>query len=160
MDGFLTELQRLALLVGEMPIECWIRRTFVNGLPQHIRGLLRSSTRMEELSMQKLLERARAILIDEKALEEPVAALRSGQVPLAQAPRDDYLITSICFRCGGPNHLAKNCLTRNNGWNHNREVRPVMRCYRCGKARHVRRNCPGNRAGDEELVPASAPNKT
>ena len=154
VDEFLMELQCLALLMGEMLPECWIRCGFVNGLPNHFKRLLRSSTRMEVLSLQELLERARAILINEKALEEPVAAaLQSGQVLLTQALCDDCpMTTSTYFRYGGPNHLSRNCLTWNSRWNQYCEVSPAMCYYWCGKAGHLRRNCPGNGVRDEEFA--------
>ena len=52
MHTFLTDLQRLALLLGEISPECWIKGDFVNGLPSHVRGLLRSSARMESLTLR------------------------------------------------------------------------------------------------------------
>ena len=149
VDKFLMELQRLALLIGEMPLECWIRSTFLNGLLHHVKGLLKSSTRMEVLSLQELLEKRKAILINEKA-----SAIWGGP-PCDNCPTT----TSTCFRCGSLNHLVRNCLTRNSGWNKNHEVCPAMLCYQCGKVGHLQRNCPENRVADEELVPASSPNK-
>ena len=56
-DEFLTDLQRLAQLVRETPPECWIKSTFVNGLP-------RTSTRLETLTLREVLERAHAMLVD------------------------------------------------------------------------------------------------
>ena len=50
-DEFLKDLQRLARLVGETPPECWIKSAFVNGQPSDVKGLLRSSTRLETLTL-------------------------------------------------------------------------------------------------------------
>ena len=63
-DEFLTDLQRLARLVGETPPECWIKSALVNGLPSDVKGLLRSSSRLEILTLREVLERARAVLVN------------------------------------------------------------------------------------------------
>ena len=57
-DEFLTDLQRLARLVGETRPECWIKSAFVNGLPSGVKGLLWSSPRLETLTFREVLERA------------------------------------------------------------------------------------------------------
>ena len=74
VDEFLTDLQQLARLVEEMPPECWIKSAFVNGLPSHVRGLLRSSTRLETITLRELLERALAVLVDTR-VEHLAAAM-------------------------------------------------------------------------------------
>ena len=72
-NEFLTDLQRLARLVWETPPECWIKSAFVNGLPNDVKGLLRSSTRLETLTLREVLERARAVLVDTR--DEDMAAV-------------------------------------------------------------------------------------
>ena len=72
-DEFLTDLQQLARLVGETPPECWINSAFVNGLPSDVKGLLRSSTRLEILTLREVLERAPAVLVDTR--DEHLAAV-------------------------------------------------------------------------------------
>ena len=78
VDEFLMDLQRLARLVGEISPECWMKSAFINGLPSHVRGLLRSSTRMETLTLKELLERAHAVLVDTRD-EHLAAAVRPKQ---------------------------------------------------------------------------------
>ena len=56
----------ISTIVGETPPECWIKSAFVNGLPSNVKGLLRSSTRLEALTLREVLERARAMLVDTK----------------------------------------------------------------------------------------------
>ena len=72
-DEFLTDLQQLARLVGETPPECCIKSALVNGMPSDVKGLLRSSTRLETLTLREVLERARAVLVDTR--DEHLAAL-------------------------------------------------------------------------------------
>ena len=64
VDESLTDLPRLAWLVGEMLPECWMKSAFVNKLLSHVRKPLRLSTRIETLILRELLERACAILVD------------------------------------------------------------------------------------------------
>ena len=67
----LTDLQQLVRLVGVMPPECWMKST-INGLPSHVRGLFRLSTRIETLTLRDLLERAHAMLVETR--DEHLAA--------------------------------------------------------------------------------------
>ena len=59
----------------------------------------------------------------------------------------------LCFACGGPNHLAKDCLQRRR---QNGGQRGSGRCHRCGNGGHNAATCPGNGAG-EGSAPASSP---
>ena len=61
VDEFFAELQRLAQLVGGLLPEHWLTCAFVSGLPQHIKHLLRASSRMETMSAEQLLTQARAV---------------------------------------------------------------------------------------------------
>ena len=74
MDEFFAELQRLAWLVaGPLP-ESWLTCTFVSGLPQHVKNLLCASSRMEMMSVEQLLTRARAVMTDNEGPAELAAA--------------------------------------------------------------------------------------
>ena len=64
VDEFFDELRRLARLVGGPLPEHLLTCTFVSGLPQHVKHLLRTSSRMETMSAEQLLTRARAIMTD------------------------------------------------------------------------------------------------
>ena len=48
-----------------------MKGAFVNGLASYVRGLFRSSSRMESLTLKEILERARAIFLDTKEEKEP-----------------------------------------------------------------------------------------
>ena len=102
----LTFVQRL--WTSSLPPECW-KNAFISGLPSHVRGLLQSSTRMETQTLREVPERARAILLDTK--DKHLAA--------ATQPKQASLILGLyktsqrglnCFRCRGPNHLARDCM--------------------------------------------------
>ena len=110
-DEFLTDLQRLARLVGETPPECCIKSAFVNGLPSDVKGLLRSSSRLETLTLREVLERARAVLMDTRD-EHLAAVARPEQTSYTPNILKSRQSNVTCFRCGGPNHLARDCMQR------------------------------------------------
>ena len=96
-DKFLTDLQRSARLVGEMPPECWIKSAFINGLWSHIRRLLRSSTRLKTLTLREVLEKAHAILVDTRD-EHLATAVQPEQASHNQT--FTKLVSDVtCFRC-------------------------------------------------------------
>ena len=111
VDEFQTDLQRLARLVGEMSPECWMKSAFINGLPSHIRELLRSSTKLETLTLRELQERAHALLVDTRD-EHLAAAVRPEQASHTPNLHKTGQSDITCFRCGGPNHLARDCVQR------------------------------------------------
>ena len=55
VDEFLAKLRRLVRLVGDLLPECWLACAFVSGLPQHVRQLLRATSRMETMTADQLL---------------------------------------------------------------------------------------------------------
>ena len=52
VDEFFAELWRLAQLVGGPLPEHWLMCAFVSGLPQHVKHLLRASSKMETMSAE------------------------------------------------------------------------------------------------------------
>lgn len=60
-DVYLAELQRLATLFGglnDRALAC----AFVSGLPEEIRQLLRAGSHMEDLDLDQILTRTRAVV--------------------------------------------------------------------------------------------------
>ncbi|KHJ40057.1 hypothetical protein D918_09885 [Trichuris suis] len=74
-DVFLADLRRLASLFGGIP-EKAVACAFVSGLPDNVRQPLRAGARMEDLSLNQILTRARAIIADDQGSQEssPYAA--------------------------------------------------------------------------------------
>ncbi|KAK9456255.1 zinc knuckle domain-containing protein-containing protein [Dipodascopsis uninucleata] len=58
--------------------------------------------------------------------------MRTGLIP-----RIGYIPgrTATCYKCGGPNHYARDCQAQ------------TMKCYACGKLGHISRDCPSPNGG-------------
>ena len=122
----------------------------VNGLPRHVKGLLRLSTRMETLTLRELLERARTVLVDTRN-EHLAAAVRPKQAShTPNLHQSDF----NCFRFGGP---ARDCMQR--GSVRNQRERSAMRCYLCNKTGHLVKNCPGKRKQGRDVSATLSPVK-
>ena len=67
VDVYLAELRRLSILIGGLPDRA-IACAFVAGLPDKVRRMLRSSSRMDDLTTIQILARARALMIEERTM--------------------------------------------------------------------------------------------
>ena len=109
-DVHLAELRRLASLFGGMTDKA-LTCAFVACLPEGVRQLLRAGSRFKTLALDQILGQARAVLKDDGTVESsqgscPGASMKPTMEVCAAS-------TSLrCYICGGPNHLAKDCLTR------------------------------------------------
>ena len=108
LDKFFAELRWLAWLVGGPLPERWLTCAFVSGLPRHVKHLLHASSRMETMNVEQLLTRARAVMTDDEGPAE-LAAASTRRIPSESKMRSDDR-KFACYRCGGPNHMAKDCL--------------------------------------------------
>ena len=105
VDKFFAELRRLAQLVGGPLPEHWLTCTFISGLSQRVKHLLHASSRMET---EQVLTRMRAVMTDNEGPTELVAASARRTPSESKVHSDDRKFA--CYRCGGPNHMAKDCL--------------------------------------------------
>ena len=164
VDKFLADLHRLVRLVGEPLPDRWMTCAFVSGLSQHDRQLLRASSRMDTMNVEQLLTRARAIMTDDGGCE--VSAAASVEQPHSNAEVPSSIRcrgTVICYKCSGPNHVARNCtargVTRPEGSDGARNFGRKQRCFRCNKIGHISSECQGNAEREKALAPAFFPSK-
>jgi hypothetical protein len=156
VDVFLADLRKLASSFGGLPDEA-MACAFVAGLPEAVRQLLRASARVEEMDVGQILSRARAIMTDEAPV---VCAAQPGSGGSSRA-------APVCFECGLPNHLAKDCFQRRSARAGQPSVRGSggrgtdrstgRRCFKCGKLGHLASTCPGNGEGEKSPAPVSSP---
>ena len=116
-------LAGLVWLVGEPLPDRWMTCAFMSGLPQHVRQLLRASSWMDTMNVEQLLTRARAIMTDDGGCEVSAAASVGQPHSDAEIPSSIQCSgTVICYKCSGPNHMARNCMAR--GVRQSTEIRP------------------------------------
>lgn len=160
-DVYLADLRRLATLFGGMADKA-LACAFVAGLPEEVRHLLRAGSRMEALDLDQILTRARAVIKDDDATASSETSL--GAMTSPGTEQCAAVTRQRCFVCGGPNHVARDCLARHRGDGKSDETgvggsrlpRRKVRCYRCGALGHFASACSGNERGGEASAPASS----
>ena len=167
VDVYLADLRTLATAFGgvsDKALSC----AFVAGLPESVRQTLRASSRMETMDVGEILQRARAVMVDEPVV---VGAVRSRCEPTKPPPTLHQRApvnseSSGCFECGFPNHRARDCLLRlsrgtrrgtSGGTGGGSMPSGSVKCFRCGGRGHVARNCTGNGEVEKTHAPAFSP---
>ena len=109
------------------------------------------------MSAEQLLTRARAVMTDNEGPAEMAAASASRTPSESKMRSDDRKF--VCYRCSGPNHMARDCLQdrQEKSDSRMRKVRRKKRCYRCGGLGHVALQCQGNAKGEEASASVSFP---
>lgn len=103
-DVYLADLRRLATLIGGMT-DSALTCAFVAGLPESTKRVLRAGSRIENMDLSQVLCRTRAVLAGET--QQSVASVTEKCVSSHNTKSPPPV---ICFKCGQPNHLARNCL--------------------------------------------------
>ena len=101
----------------------------------------------EHMTLEQFLARARALMTEEAEVDEPVAAgarqhLVLPRVPVTppSTPDKQNAVAVQCYKCGGPNHFARDC--RQPEGKSQRALLEI-RCYQCQQQGHVALRCPG-----------------
>ena len=79
VDEYLGDQQDLARLIEENTSDRWFSCAFVSGLPGPVRRQFRGSSRMEHMTLEQILARAKALMTEEAEVDEPVATAAAGR---------------------------------------------------------------------------------
>ena len=116
VDVFLADLRRLSSLFGgvsDRTLAC----SFISGLPFHAREAVIGGCRVQDLSVDSALSRARqAVRSDPRMMAaaaggrpDRTAPGRTGRGPTAANSAYDRRAERRCWVCGDPKHLASRC---------------------------------------------------
>ena len=96
------------------------------------------------MSAEQLLTRARAVMTDNEGPAE-FAADSARRTPSESKVRNDNR-KFACYRCGGRNYMAKDCLHDNQErpYRRIRKVHRKIRCFRCSGLGHIASQYQGN----------------
>ena len=83
---YLGDLQDLARLIEEKTSHRWLSCAFVSGVPGPVRRQLRGSSRMEYMTLEQILARAQALMMEEVEVDEPVSAAAGRHRVLPRVP--------------------------------------------------------------------------
>ena len=143
---------------------------FVTGLPDGVRQVLRAGANINEMKLETILKRARAMLSDkgiglacgvvtasgEGKKEERVEEVCASVVRPVTHSKDEVRGSQRgCFKRGESHHFARHC------WMTTRE-RLGVKFFKCDEVGHVAAKCPvgkpasltGNESRKWELAPA------
>ena len=124
VDVYLSDLRRLARLAN-ISSDVLILRAFVVGLPTVVSRELRATSKLDNLSLDDVVARARALVSE--LVEKPVIAVAENKSFRKNTSSGGQV---KCFKCGGP-HLIKYCPKSDNNF----------LCFKCGKEGHFAKNC-------------------
>ena len=120
VDEYLGDLQDLARLIEENTSDWWLSCAFVSGLPSLVRWQLRGSSRMDHLTLEQILARARALMTEEVEVNEPVAVAAGWHRVLPHVPmgppstpdKQNAVMRRNVFSCDGTyfHYVASRCL--------------------------------------------------
>ena len=155
VDVFLADLKRLASLFGGLSSD-GMCCAFMAGLPDRLKQILRAGARMGSLTLDEVVDRARAVMKDEDDAPDVAAGL-------VRAPRGGRRPVS-CFGCGEIGHLVRHCSRNDRNrreeepqrgqWpGHRSPMRPgrdTIQCFRCRGWGHTAARCASREQSENE----------
>ena len=124
VDSFLNELKRLGRIAGASDMT--LKMDFITGLPQEVSDQLRSTPRIQELSLPKILDMAQSMVQMREERKAAPAAMVTGErkaapTAMPEEERDQSAVAAMrpgprngCYECGR-NHFIRNCPDVKNG---------------------------------------------
>ena len=109
------------------------------------------------MSVEQLLIRERDVMTENEGPTELATASARRTPSESKMHRDDRKFA--CYRCGGPNHMAKDCLQDRQERldSQMRNVHREIHCYRCSGFGHIASQCQGNAKGEDASASVSSP---
>ena len=115
------------------------------------------------MTLEQILARAQALMMEEADVDEPVAVAAGRRqvlphVPVAppSTPNKQNAVAVQCYKCGGPNHFARDCRQPRGK---SQRVLPEILCYQCQQQGHVASRCPGKLGKGREAGTTLSPHK-
>ena len=147
VDVYAAHLKHISSLFGGLTEE-GMTCAFVSGLPDTVKQILRAGARMGELSLNQVVDRARAILCEE------------GARPAVSAGVKQYWHNK-CISCRNENTSHKMRQQSYKGSGDKRGENRTIRCFCCNGVGHIAAQCPskrvsGNEKREERHAPASS----
>ena len=101
------------------------------------------------MSAEQLLTQTRAVITDDEGPAE-LATASARQTPSESKVCSDGR-KFVCYRCGGPNHMVKDCLQDRQERSDCRmhRVHREICCFKCSGLGHIASQCQGNSKGEE-----------
>ena len=107
VDVYLADLKQLSTLFGGLSEE-GLGCAFVAGLPDSVKQMMRAGARMESLTLSETVDRARAVLREERGAPEMAAALaRPESDSRGRGFNGGRRERGPCFLCGRLGHIAR-----------------------------------------------------
>ena len=165
VDAYFADLKRLLTAVGASPLsESLLRAAYVAGLPGRCKSQVLMLSQLDTMDMDTLLAKTRTLLsvAQEGACEQrhehrceqgAAGSARGREIRSAQVTRGPS--KGVCFNCGKPGHMMKDCWQR----------RATPTCTICKRQGHLSRDCRhsaptgawGNDQGESTTVPVASP---
>jgi len=123
VDVFAADLKRLAALISKAQQEQFVLCAFIQGLPTDVSARLRAGCCLADLSLEQLVEKARAIIKTE------------GQQCFAAIDKAVGVKSVTCYKCLKVGHLSRNCRMLTN-------AQSKRACFVCGEEDHLANSCP------------------
>lgn len=161
VDVYLADLKRLSSLFGcsnEKLMTC----AFITGLPDSVKQSLRAGARIESMGLSQVVERARMLLIEDSVKSDSMFFGKNASKDYDResvSRRVDFQRKAnrrVCFKCGKPNHFARECPLNSQVESGGGSVTPNESrvCFRCDRAGHIARDCDLNFKEENSLAPA------